>query len=58
VDIEWDPAKAASNLTKHGIRFSDVEVAFMMTKLCRCQTVYRWVRSVFFWWGRMRWDGL
>ena len=28
MDIEWDPAKAASNLRKHGIRFSDVEPAF------------------------------
>jgi uncharacterized DUF497 family protein len=26
--VEWDPAKARSNLTKHGIRFSDVEPAF------------------------------
>jgi uncharacterized DUF497 family protein len=28
MEIEWDPAKAASNLKKHGIRFSDVEPAF------------------------------
>ena len=26
--IEWDPAKAKSNLRKHGISFSDVEPAF------------------------------
>ena len=26
--IEWDPAKAKSNLGKHGISFSDVEPAF------------------------------
>lgn len=26
--VEWDPAKARSNLTKHGIRFSDAEPAF------------------------------
>ncbi|TCK18558.1 hypothetical protein DFR30_1837 [Thiogranum longum] len=28
MDLEWDPAKARSNFTKHGIRFSDVEPAF------------------------------
>ncbi len=28
MDIEWDPAKARSNLTKHGVSFSDVEPAF------------------------------
>ena len=28
MDFEWDPAKARSNLTKHGISFSDVEIAF------------------------------
>jgi uncharacterized DUF497 family protein len=28
MDFEWDPAKARSNLTKHGISFSDVETAF------------------------------
>jgi len=28
MDFEWDPAKARSNLTKHGISFSDVEPAF------------------------------
>ncbi len=28
MDIEWDPAKARSNLTKHGVSFSDVEVVF------------------------------
>ena len=28
MDIEWDPAKARSNLKKHGISFSDVEVVF------------------------------
>lgn len=28
MDFEWDPAKARSNLTKHGISFSDVELAF------------------------------
>ena len=28
MDVEWDPAKAASNLRKHGIRFSDAEAAF------------------------------
>lgn len=28
MDIEWDPAKAASNLKKHEIRFSDAELAF------------------------------
>lgn len=26
--FEWGPAKARSNLTKHGISFSDVETAF------------------------------
>jgi uncharacterized DUF497 family protein len=26
--IEWDPNKAKSNLSKHGIRFSDVEPVF------------------------------
>ena len=25
MDVRWDPAKAASNLHKHGIRFSDAE---------------------------------
>lgn len=28
MDFEWDPAKAPSNFTKHGISFSDVEPAF------------------------------
>ena len=28
IDFEWDPAKARSNLNKHGISFSDVEPAF------------------------------
>ena len=28
MDIEWDPAKAASNRKKHGISFADVEPAF------------------------------
>ena len=28
MEIEWDPAKAGSNLSKHGISFSDVEPAF------------------------------
>lgn len=28
MDIEWDPAKARSNLAKHGISFADVEPAF------------------------------
>ncbi len=28
MDFEWDPAKARSNFTKHGISFSDVEPAF------------------------------
>jgi uncharacterized DUF497 family protein len=28
MSIEWDPAKAKSNLAKHGISFSDVEPAF------------------------------
>ena len=25
--VEWDPEKAISNFKKHGVRFSDVEVA-------------------------------
>ncbi len=28
MSVEWDPAKAKSNLSKHGISFSDVEPAF------------------------------
>lgn len=28
MDFEWDPAKARSNFTKHGISFSDVEPVF------------------------------
>ncbi len=28
MDIEWDPVKARSNLSKHGVSFSDVEPAF------------------------------
>lgn len=28
MDIEWDPAKARANLSKHGVSFSDVEAAF------------------------------
>lgn len=28
MDIEWDPAKARSNIQKHGISFTDVEPAF------------------------------
>jgi uncharacterized DUF497 family protein len=26
MSVEWDPAKAASNLQKHGISFSDAEL--------------------------------
>ena len=25
MDVSWDPAKAAANLEKHGVRFSDAE---------------------------------
>ena len=28
MSVEWDPTKAKSNLSKHGISFSDVEPAF------------------------------
>ncbi len=28
MEFEWDPVKARSNLTKHGISFSDAEPAF------------------------------
>ena len=28
MNIEWDPVKAESNLSKHGVSFSDVEPAF------------------------------
>jgi uncharacterized DUF497 family protein len=28
VDAEWDPAKAASNLAKHGVRFADAMFVF------------------------------
>jgi len=28
MDIEWDPAKAASNLRKHGVPFTDAELVF------------------------------
>jgi len=28
MDIEWDHAKAASNLRKHGISFTDAELVF------------------------------
>jgi len=28
MDAEWDPAKARSNLAKHGISFSDAEAVF------------------------------
>lgn len=28
MSIEWDPTKAKSNLSNHGISFSDVEPAF------------------------------
>lgn len=28
MDFEWDPAKARSNFSKHGISFSDLETAF------------------------------
>lgn len=28
MDIEWDPAKARSNLAKHGISFADTEQTF------------------------------
>lgn len=27
MQVVWDPGKAASNLTKHGVRFSDAESA-------------------------------
>ena len=29
VDIEWDPAKAASNLKKHGISFEEASTALL-----------------------------
>jgi uncharacterized DUF497 family protein len=28
MDVEWDPAKAASNVQKHGVSFSDAEPVF------------------------------
>jgi len=28
MDIEWDTAKAASNLRKHGVSFADAELVF------------------------------
>ncbi len=28
MEVEWDPAKARSNLAKHGISFSDAEAVF------------------------------
>ena len=28
MDVQWDPAKARSNLRKHGVSFSDVETVF------------------------------
>ena len=28
MDIEWDPAKAKANLSKHGVSFSDAVAAF------------------------------
>ena len=28
MNAEWDPAKARSNLAKHGISFSDAETVF------------------------------
>ena len=28
MNFEWDPAKARSNFKKHGVSFSDVEMAF------------------------------
>ncbi|MES9837871.1 MAG: BrnT family toxin [Candidatus Thiodiazotropha sp.] len=28
MEFKWDPAKARSNLIKHGVSFSDVEPAF------------------------------
>ena len=28
MDVIWDPAKARSNLQKHGVSFSDVEMVF------------------------------
>ena len=28
MDIEWDPGKARTNRSKHGVSFSDVEPAF------------------------------
>ncbi len=28
VEAEWDPAKARSNLAKHGVSFSDAELVF------------------------------
>jgi uncharacterized DUF497 family protein len=27
VDIEWDPAKAAANFKKHGVRFADAAIS-------------------------------
>jgi uncharacterized DUF497 family protein len=27
VDYEWDPAKAAANFTKHGVRFADAALS-------------------------------
>ena len=28
MDVTWDPAKARSNLKKHGVNFADVEAVF------------------------------
>ena len=31
MELEWDPAKAASNLKKHGVTFEDAELVFYDT---------------------------
>ena len=55
-EFEWDPAKAASNLRKHGVSFDDAATVLADDLYCRRWTMNMAVsRSVGFRWaGRAR----
>jgi hypothetical protein len=49
--FEWDPAKAASNLRKHGVSFEDAQGVFYDERACcsTTRTTRRWRSGSFCW---------
>ena len=45
MDVIWDPAKARSNLNKHGVSFADVEPVFYDPFAIRFEDMVRRMRT-------------